>query len=163
MSLQVHSHKQISTVRVVALLIWLPWCKTCYLKATKFHLGFTATRFGPSTVSTAERNWIAFENENVHIVLPCLSVCLSVCLPSVTDGLKLCSECSSQLCVINVCVYGLFLFNNVIYVFLLLWLCVLTVCLCMTILTEGFPCIFLSCKANVKVKLAKTGHGPHSS
>ena len=30
-------------------------------------------------------------------------------------------------------------------------------------LTEGFPCFFLSCKANAKVKLAKTGHGPHSS
>ena len=26
-----------------------------------------------------------------------------------------------------------------------------------------FPCFFLSCKANVRVKLAKTGHGPHSS
>jgi hypothetical protein len=30
-------------------------------------------------------------------------------------------------------------------------------------LTEVFPCFFLSCKANAKVKLAKTGHGPHSS
>jgi hypothetical protein len=30
-------------------------------------------------------------------------------------------------------------------------------------LTEGFPCFFLSCKANAKAKLAKTGHGPHSS
>ena len=30
-------------------------------------------------------------------------------------------------------------------------------------LTEVFPCFFLSCKANVRVKLAKTGHGPHSS
>ena len=30
-------------------------------------------------------------------------------------------------------------------------------------LTEIFPCFFLSCKANAKVKLAKTGHGPHSS
>ena len=30
-------------------------------------------------------------------------------------------------------------------------------------LAEGFPCIFLSCKANARVKLAKTGHGPHSS
>jgi hypothetical protein len=30
-------------------------------------------------------------------------------------------------------------------------------------LTEDFPCFFLSCKANTKVKLAKTGHGPHSS
>jgi len=30
-------------------------------------------------------------------------------------------------------------------------------------LTEGFPCFFLSCKANARVKLAKTGHGPRSS
>jgi hypothetical protein len=29
-------------------------------------------------------------------------------------------------------------------------------------LTEGFPCFFLSCKANARVKFAKTGHGPHS-
>ena len=32
-----------------------------------------------------------------------------------------------------------------------------------TTLTEGFPCFFLSCKANARVYLAKTGHGPHSS
>ena len=30
-------------------------------------------------------------------------------------------------------------------------------------LTEGFPCFFLSCKANAKVYLANTGHGPLSS
>jgi hypothetical protein len=30
-------------------------------------------------------------------------------------------------------------------------------------LTEGFPCFFLSCQANARVILAKTGHGPHSS
>ena len=30
-------------------------------------------------------------------------------------------------------------------------------------LTEVFQCFFLSCKANARVKLAKTGHGPHSS
>jgi len=30
-------------------------------------------------------------------------------------------------------------------------------------LTEVFPCFLLSCKANARVKLAKTGHGPHSS
>ena len=30
-------------------------------------------------------------------------------------------------------------------------------------LTEVFPCFFLGCKANARVKLAKTGHGPHSS
>jgi hypothetical protein len=30
-------------------------------------------------------------------------------------------------------------------------------------LTEIFPCFFLSCKANARVKPGKTGHGPHSS
>jgi len=30
-------------------------------------------------------------------------------------------------------------------------------------LTEVFPCFSLSCKANARVKLAKMGHGPHSS
>ena len=31
------------------------------------------------------------------------------------------------------------------------------------ILTEVLPWFFLSCKANARVKLAKKGHGPHSS
>jgi len=56
----------------------------------------------------------------------------------------------------------LFLFNNVIYVFLFLWLYILIVCLCMATL-EVFPCFFLSCKADARVKSAKTGHVPHSS
>jgi len=30
-------------------------------------------------------------------------------------------------------------------------------------LTEVLPCFFLNCRANARVKLAKTGHGPHSS
>jgi hypothetical protein len=30
-------------------------------------------------------------------------------------------------------------------------------------LTEVFPCFFLSCKANARVKLANKGHGPRSS
>ena len=30
-------------------------------------------------------------------------------------------------------------------------------------LNEVFLCFFLSCKANARVKLAKTGRGPHSS
>jgi len=30
-------------------------------------------------------------------------------------------------------------------------------------LTEVLPCFFLSCKANARVKLAKTGHGTHFS
>ena len=33
----------------------------------------------------------------------------------------------------------------------------------MATLTEVFPCSFLSCKANARVKLAKTGHSPHYS
>jgi hypothetical protein len=32
-----------------------------------------------------------------------------------------------------------------------------------TTLTEVFPCFFLSCKANARLKLAKTRHGPYSS
>jgi len=28
--------------------------------------------------------------------------------------------------------------------------------------TEVFPCYFLSCKANARVKPTKMGHGPHS-
>ena len=48
----------------------------------------------------------------------------------------------------------LFLFDSVICVFLLLWLCILIVCLCLTTLTEVFPCFFLSCKANARVKPA---------
>jgi hypothetical protein len=57
----------------------------------------------------------------------------------------------------------LFLFDTEIYIFLLLWLCILIVCLCMATLTEVFPCFFLSCKANARVKPAKTGDGRHSS
>jgi hypothetical protein len=34
---------------------------------------------------------------------------------------------------------------------------------CSATLTEGFPCFFLSCRANTRVWLAKTGHGPHCS
>jgi len=35
--------------------------------------------------------------------------------------------------------------------------------LCLTTLTEVYPCFFLSCKTNARVKPANTGHGPHSS
>jgi hypothetical protein len=47
----------------------------------------------------------------------------------------------------------LFLFNTVVYIFLLISLCVLIVCLLIATLTEGFPCFFLSCKANFCVVL----------
>ena len=51
--------------------------------------------------------------------------------------------------------------NNVIYVFLFLDF-ILMVCLCMATMAEVFPCFFLSCKTNARVKPTKTGHGPHS-
>jgi len=57
----------------------------------------------------------------------------------------------------------LFLFNNVIYVFFILMTIYSYLCICMAILTEVFPCFFLSCKANARVKPAKTGNGSHSS
>jgi hypothetical protein len=61
------------------------------------------------------------------------------------------------------CIYGFIPVTNVIYVFLLIWLYIPIVCLCMTNLTKVFPCFFLSRKANARVKPAKTEHGPHSS
>jgi hypothetical protein len=69
---------------------------------------------------------------------------------------KNCDNLLSQF-FINVYVV-LFLFNNVIYVFLLydyvyIWLPWL----------RFFPCFFFSCKANARVIPTKTGHGPHSS
>jgi hypothetical protein len=53
--------------------------------------------------------------------------------------------------------------QNVTVALVTVFECILIVCLCMTTLTEVFPCFFLSCKANSRVKPATTGHGPHSS
>ena len=80
-----------------------------------------------------------------------------------------------SLCILIV-VYVFLLF---VHVFLTLsmysycCLCILIVRSCILIvvyvfldaanLTEVFPCFFLGCKANARVILAKTGHGPHSS
>jgi hypothetical protein len=52
-------------------------------------------------------------------------------------------------CVLVICILYSEIFRNLTEVFLTL--------------TEVFSCFFLSCKANSRVKLAKTGHGPHSS
>jgi hypothetical protein len=80
-----------------------------------------------------------------------------------------------SVCILIVCPCIL----NIVYVFLLLsmysycssmysycCLCILIVVyvfLDAATLTEVFPCFFLGCKANARVKLAKTGHGPHCS
>jgi hypothetical protein len=70
--------------------------------------------------------------------------------------------------------FCILLFNAVSYIFLLLCLCIfidMYALFCIffanwhspATLTEVFPCFFLSCKANARVYLANTGHGPHSS
>jgi len=73
--------------------------------------------------------------------------------------------------------FCILLCNSVSYIFLLLYLCILAVMYVLfcifcfhranwhssATLTEFFPCFSLSCKANARVYLAKTGHGPHSS
>jgi hypothetical protein len=81
-----------------------------------------------------------------------------------------CSEvlqCSGVLLCIwlyMVFMFCMLLFISVGYIFLLLCLCILIVMhVLFSTLTEVFPCFFLSCKANARVYLAKTGHGPHSS
>jgi hypothetical protein len=72
------------------------------------------------------------------------------------------------------CMFCILVFNSVSYVFSLLCLCILTdnyALFCILFanwdspatLTEVFPCFFLSCKANARVKPAKTRHGQHSS
>jgi len=67
------------------------------------------------------------------------------------------------------CMFCVLLFNSVRYVFLLL--CVLCSVYSVFVVPagtlrlpwlRGFPCFFLSCKANARVKPAKTGHGLHS-
>jgi magnesium-transporting ATPase (P-type) len=73
--------------------------------------------------------------------------------------------------------FCILLFNSVKYVLLLLSLCILIVMYALfcifcfhcanwhssATLTEFFYAFSLSCKANARVKLAKPGHGPHSS
>jgi hypothetical protein len=59
-----------------------------------------------------------------------------------------CVFCLFVFCVLFVCKYVLYYCHRDIGAF-------------STTLTEVFSCFFLSCKANTRVYLAKTGHGPH--
>jgi len=49
------------------------------------------------------------------------------------------------------------------FLLMYIWFYSCLIMLCMTTLTDVFPCFFLSCKENARVKHAKTEHGPHSS
>jgi len=64
--------------------------------------------------------------------------------------------CLKSLCVCTFNHYFYILIDIYMVLFLSLFMYVAT-------LTEIFPCFFLSCKANARVKPAKTGHGPHPS
>ena len=82
----------------------------------------------------------------------CKSLCILIFRPFILNFvyaflfLSMYSYCSSM------CSYRCLCILIVVYVFLEA-----------AILTEIFPCFFLGCKANARVILAKTGHGPHSS
>jgi hypothetical protein len=66
----------------------------------------------------------------------------------VCGGVCMCGFCNVWVFLL-ICVLNLEVFLNLIEVFVTL--------------TEVFSCFFPSCKANARVKLTKTGHGPHSS
>ena len=79
-------------------------------------------------------------------VFVCVCVCVCMCVCVYVGG-----GCNVCVCVgvLVICILYSEVFLNQTEVFLSL--------------TEVFPCFFLSCKANARVKLAKTGHGLHSS
>jgi hypothetical protein len=71
-------------------------------------------------------------------------------------------------CVFRVCYCSVTLYCSVLLFFFCVLYCLLflycTVSACdvrAATLTEVFQRFFLSCKANARVLLAKTGHGPH--
>ena len=84
-------------------------------------------------------------------------------------------QCSDVLLFLSffivICMFCVLLFPPVSYVFLLSCLCtiVMHVLLCTFCLHSGYPdwgfspCFSLSCKANARIYLAKTGDGPHCS
>jgi hypothetical protein len=74
-----------------------------------------------------------------------------------------CSVCMSGFC--NLCVCEGFVMCGCFwsYIYCIVTEVFLTLTEVYLTLTEVFPCFFLSCKATARVKLAKTGHGPHST
>jgi len=85
------------------------------------------------------------------VVLYCFVMCVYVCV----CVFWFCNVCVC-VSVLVICILYSEVFLNLTEVFLTLTEVFLT-------LTEVYLCFFLSCKANGRVKLAKTGHSPHSS
>jgi hypothetical protein len=90
-------------------------------------------------------------------------------------------QCSNVFCsFLSLCIwlYVMYTFFKFCKLFILIVIFMYSYCLCTlfcifcfhranrhspTTPTEVFPCFFLSCKANARAYLTKTGHGPHSS
>ena len=92
-----------------------------------------------------------------HLGISCV-VFVSICIVVVLYCFVMC-VCVCVCVVLCVCMCGCFgnMYTVLWLRFFLTWLRFFLPWL------RGFPCFFLSCKANARVKLAKTGHGPHSS
>ena len=102
---------------------------------------------------------------------------VGVCMCGCFGNMCTCIFCVFVLFLLYVFIHFVLLLNFVSYVFLLLYLYILIVMPVLSCifcfhranwhssatLTEVFPCFFLSCKANARVQLPKTGHSPPSS
>ena len=95
---------------------------------------------------------------------------IAMSLFMMTEGLKtvmigrntwLCNISTYNITYFNTCIVHLVLFSTMINKSTINWQIIRFLLHVSTLLV--FPCLFLSYKANVGVKLAKTGHGPHSS
>jgi hypothetical protein len=107
-------------------------------------------------LTTLETRYCCFSY--MHFVLICTLVvlyCFVVCVCACRCMSGFCNVCVCEGCVMCGC-FWYYVYCSLTEVFLNLTEVFLT-------LTEVFPIFFLSCKANVRVKLAKTGHGLHSS
>jgi len=98
-------------------------------------------------LTTLETSYSCFSY--MHFVLICTVVVLYCFVVCVCACVCMSGFCNVWVFLIICILYSDWGFFNLTEVFLTL--------------TELFTCFFLSCKANARVKPAKTGHGPHSS
>jgi hypothetical protein len=102
------------------------------------------------------RNWLRRESEAFLFFFFFLHYLLFLRISGRKFPVPLCIQCSVTL------YYSVLLFFFcVLYCSLFLY-CTVSACdVRAATITEGFPCFFLNCKANARVELTKTEHGPH--